>query len=216
MASLLDIFNGAFEATPKATVELPAPDFRPLFSDNIVARLSTYLELDIENGPWLAGGAVRKSYLGQSIENSDLDIWFASSEQFEKAKKQVIALGASEAYSTDNAISYKFYEGFKSYTIQLIRRRFFKSASEIINGFDFTVCQLATDGARLIVGEHTIRDIKTRTLRLAQYQLPEHIVPRIIKYMVYGYRPCLELLEDIDDNSSTINWLKQQNEYDAV
>lgn len=216
MASILDIFNGAFEAKPAVTAELPGPDFRPVFQDTTVARIATYLNLDIETGPWIAGGAVRKSYLGQSIENSDLDIWFANPEQFNQAKQQVIALGASEAYSTDNAVSYKFYQGMTSYTIQLIRRRYFKSAQEIINGFDFTVCQLATDGQRLIAGENTILDIKNRTLRLAQPCLPEHIVPRIVKYIVYGYRPCLELLEDIDDNSSTINWLKQQNEYDAV
>lgn len=217
MASLLEIFAGAFEVVPKGTASLPAhAEFRPLLADNVVARLSEYLFLDIEKGPWLAGGAVRKSYLGQSIENSDLDLWFANLEQFETAKKQVIALGAVEAYSTDNAVSYKFYEGTQTYIIQLIRRKFYNSAAEIIAGFDFSVCQLATDGHHLVVGQDTIRDIKTKTLRLTQPSLPEYIVPRIIKYMVYGYRPCPEILEEIDENIATINWLKQQNEYEAV
>lgn len=216
MVSLLDFFTNGSVANPNPTTALPEHANQPLMVDSTVARLVDYLNLDIDKGPWLAGGAVRKSYLGQTIENSDLDIWFASLEQFETTKKQVIAIGASEVYSTDNAVSYKFYEKGQDYTIQLIRRRFYNSAAEIISGFDFSVCQLATDGRRLIVGENTIRDIKTRTLRLTQPYLPEYIVPRMIKYMVYGYRPCPELLDEIDENNGTINWLKQQNEYDAV
>jgi hypothetical protein len=214
MASLLDIFNVSVETKPK--VDLLVSDFRPLCTDITVARLATYLDLDIEKGPWLAGGAVRKFYLGQNIENSDLDIWFANLAQFEQAKEKIIALGASEAFASDNAVSYKFYEGYDCYNIQLIKRRFFEAPESIISEFDFTVCQLVTDGRKLITGDNTIQDLKTRTLRLVQARLPEYIIPRVVKYIVYGYRPCLDLLEDIDNNISTINWLKQQNDYEAV
>jgi hypothetical protein len=216
MASLLEIFNGPFEAKPTAKASLPNTADRLLVSDNFGSRLLEYLDLDIDKGPWLAGGAVRKFYLGQKIDYSDWDFWFSSPEQFDHARNLVVALGCSEVYSTDNAVSYKYYEGTDTHNIQLIRRRFFNSAEEIIDGFDFTVCQLVTDGRRIKVGPETILDIKSKTLRLAQKSLPSHIVPRMVKYMVYGYRPATELLEMIEEAGAQIDWTKPQLEYDAI
>lgn len=212
----MDIFGGPFEAKVTPTVSLPDSADRPISADMFTARLLEYLELDIDKGPWLAGGAVRKFYLGQKIDYSDFDLWFANLEQFNATRNLVVALGCNEVYSTDNAISYKYYDSSQPYNIQLIRRRFFDNAQEIINGFDFTVCQLVTDGRRMKVGAETVLDIKSKTLRLAQKSLPSHIVPRMIKYMVYGYRPNFELLEMIEQAGAQIDWTKPQLEYDAV
>jgi hypothetical protein len=169
-------------------------------------------------GPWLAGGAVRKFYLGQNIDHSDFDVWFADQDQFEAAKTKVSSLGVATVFSSDNAISYKYYtkNSNEAFNIQLIKRRFFSNPTDIINTFDFTVCQLVTDGRSLMVGPRTIADIKSRTLRLAQLEVQAHIIPRMVKYMVYGYRPCAELVDQISAVGEMIDWTKPQVEYDAV
>lgn len=217
--SLLEIFSelGAEVSTITTPSILPSNPDRPLIPTNFGKQIVDYLELDIEKGPWLAGGAVRKFYLNESIENSDWDIWFNSPDQYQKAYQKMKELKASVAFETDNAISFKYYpENEPAQTIQLIRRKFYDNPYEIIGGFDFSVCQLATDGHKIIASDYAIRDIKSRTLRLTQDHIPQYIVPRIVKYMVYGYRPNIDLLEKIEENKTTIDWLKEVNDYDAV
>lgn len=216
MVDLTSIFSEGFSAVSKTEV-LPTDAVRPIINEQEVARLAEYLKLDIKNGPWIAGGAVLKFYLGQSLGHSDLDIWFASRSQFEQVQKLVNDLGCSRVYSTENADSYKYYSlDSGTYNIQLIKRRFFDNAEQIIRQFDFTVCQLVTDGRRIEVGPTTVPDIKRRHLRLSHGLISESVIPRMIKYMVYGYRPTPELLEEIEVRKSTINWTKPHMEYDAV
>ncbi len=216
MASVMEIFSGAFETYSKSRVELPETPDRPLIPSMFGAKLAEYMNLDIDKGPWLAGGSVRKFYLGQPLNQSDWDFWFSSPEQFNQAKEAIVALGASEVYATDNAISYKLYHPEETHVLQIIRRRFFDSAQDVIKSFDFTVCQLVTDGRKMVVGDSTVPDIKNRVLRLTSNHVPSHIVPRMIKYIVYGYRPCETLLEQIESARAQIDWSKPQLEYDAV
>lgn len=217
MGNLLDIFAdfNVETATPQAA--LPDNPDRPLIPTYFGKQLVEYLDLDLDKGPWLAGGAVRKFYLNESLENSDWDFWFRNIEQYNIALQRIKDLKATRVYETENAISFKYYvDNDSAQTIQLIRRRFFDKPQQIINGFDFSVCQLVTDGHKVIVGNDTIRDIKSRTLRLAQENVPEYIIPRIIKYMVYGYRPNIELVEKIENNNTIIDWSKEALDYDAV
>lgn len=216
MVDLTTIFSDGF-TTKSNTDLLPSDAVRPTINDSVVVKLAEYFKLDIEKGPWLAGGAVLKSYLGQPMGLSDLDIWFANRAQFEQVQKLVSDLGCSRVYSTENADSYKYYSlDLGTYSIQLIKRKFFDKPEQIINQFDFTVCQLVTDGIRTIVGPTTIPDIRARRLQLSRGLVAESVIPRMIKYMVYGYRPTPELLEEIEAQQSKINWTKPHMEYDAV
>lgn len=47
------------------------------------------LDLNLETGPWLAGGAVLNMVQGQNIGN-DLDVWFASQAQLEVTTDKVL------------------------------------------------------------------------------------------------------------------------------
>lgn len=60
---------------------------------------------------------------------------------------------------------------------------------ELIDGFDFSVCQLGYDFQNIYVGTHTMDDIRTRTLRLLSLHTPEKIYYRILKYKAKGYIP---------------------------
>lgn len=196
--------------------KLPSDYTRYFLTSQFGRQLAEYLKLDMDRGPWLAGGAVRKSYLNIDMGESDWDIWFNGPEQFALAETKIKELGASQVYASDNAISFKFQDNSSTHNIQIIRKRFFDNAQQIIEGFDFTVCQLVTDGNRVKLGPYTARDLKSRTLRLAQLEVPKYIIPRMVKYIVYGYQPCQQLLDQIELNADKIDWSKNTHDYEAV
>lgn len=217
MASLLDIFGQpGFDTKPKAT--LPTYYAGRKFMGSIFGRqIAEYLNLNMDHGPWLAGGAVRKIYLNESIEGSDWDFWFKSPEQFKMTEQKIKDLGASVSYISDNAVSFKYYaDDGATQNLQIVKTRFFDNAQQVIDQFDFSVCQLATDGNTTIIGHNTARDLRSKTLRLSKSELPAYIMPRLVKYMVYGYRPCPALLAQIDNNLDTIDWEKNINDYEAI
>lgn len=217
MASLLDIFGQqGFDTKPKAT--LPTYYAGRKFMGSIFGRqIAEYLNLNMDHGPWLAGGAVRKIYLNEDIGGSDWDFWFKSPEQFKRAKQKITDLGASVAHTSDNAVSFKYYTDDGSIqNLQIVKTQYFDTAQQVIDQFDFSVCQLATDGNTTIIGNITARDLRTKTLRLSKPELPAYIMPRLVKYMVYGYRPCVDLLNQIDTSLDAIDWEKSTNDYETI
>lgn len=194
-------------------------DNRNCIGDYFGKFLADELGLNIITGPWLAGGAVRKSFLGQTIESSDWDIWLSSHTQFAHAEKKLANIGATVAHRSQNSITFK-YSGHSVYdasqTIQLVKKRFYSSPEEIINNFDFTICQLVTDGKSVVLGEKTLHDLNRRLIRHTSNNLSENVINRMIKYMVYGYRPTRELLDLIDKNFDQIKLTGYTHEYDAV
>lgn len=181
-------------------------------------QLADYINLNMDSGPWLAGGSVRKSYLGIDMGISDWDIWFKDADQFNRAEKLLKDLNASIAYTSNNAISFKYTEkdSSKEHHIQIIKKRFYDNPHEIINNFDFSICQLVTDGHSILFGDNTARDLRTRTIRLVQPTMPAYTVQRMIKYMVYGYRPDINLIRAIEQNKDQIDWSKSTHDYDTV
>ena len=203
-------------AKPKNDLPIVVMNGRSVIREEFGKKLAEYLNLNISSGPWLAGGAVRKSYIGLPVGGADWDIWFRSAEQYDRAEKLMHGLNAEVAWASNNAITFHYhYEGVK-HNIQLIKRRFFQSAQEVIDQFDFTVCQLITDGDQLILGPYTAHDLENRTLRSAQLAPQSYIISRMIKYMVYGYYPCRDLVDLIDQHQTAIDWKKNTHDYDAT
>jgi len=200
----------------KRSVELPNSVNRRLLMSNVFgAKLAKFLDLSMDGGPWLAGGAVRKVLLGQTIGQSDWDIWFKSAEQFSRAETLMHQLGASVAHSSENAISFKCEYDGTFHNVQLIRRRYFERPEQVIGQFDFTICQLLTDGNTILMGDDTALDLDSKTIRLGSSPMQNYVISRLIKYMVYGYYPSQELIEHIESQSVNINWTEGQHDYDA-
>jgi len=195
--------------------ELPLVAERPLLNHRFGSRLAEYLNLNMNQGPWLAGGAVRRLYLGQSMGQADWDIWFGNAQQFDRAEKLMHGLGADVAHASGNAITFKYQFEDETHNVQLIRRRFFETAQQVIGQFDFTVCQLITDGCEIVLGRGTSKDLDQRLVRAVSDNLQPYIISRLTKYMVYGYYPCRELVEQINQQAADIKWTEGQNDYDA-
>lgn len=158
---------------------------------------------DLKQGPWIAGGACLRWYQGQPVGESDIDIFCASTEQAQRIIDDVKSYGRhSVKFQSENAttLSYHSKDDYsKSWTIQVITRRYFTSLEEVIRNFDLSVCEVGTAGKEWKLGAFTARDIRERNLR---FKLPLHpdALKRLTKYWTYGYRPVEGTIEAIQNN----------------
>lgn len=183
-----------------------------LFDAPLEFELTDSCEIDLINpcihdGPWFAGGMARKMYTKSSEPISDYDVWCKSTEQFELLAERIRATMHFGEYYTENAITFVCYSD-GSRKIQLIRR-ICNSPDDVISLFDFTVCQVVTDTRHFVLGPSTARDLNTKTLKLASQPLKPNCIPRIVKYVTYGFKPDSTLLESVNINTGEIEWRSQ-------
>jgi hypothetical protein len=117
--------------------------------------------------------------------------------------------GSTIVYNSDNAVTLNLSlaDSNRGYRIQLIRKRWYKTAEEVINSFDFTVCQILTDGDRILFGPTSAEDVKNKLVRHnALKPIQDDVIKRIIKYVCYGYNLDRELSEYIRNNKDTLTW----------
>jgi hypothetical protein len=176
----------------------------PELSDNTELEL---IQPSMADGPWIAGGMARKLYTNSSEPTSDYDVWCKSDEQFEDLATRIRATSQFGEYYTENAITFTAYTDHTR-KIQLIKR-ICDSPEDIISEFDFTVCQVVTDTAEFVLGPTTARDLNTKTLKLAHHPLKKNCIPRIVKYVTYGFKPDDTLLGLITTNKGDIEWHSQ-------
>ena len=158
-----------------------------------------------KNGPWIAGGACLRWYQDQPVRESDIDVFCNSKEQAQQLISEVKSWGRySNRFTSDNATTLDYFandtsHGVERWTIQIITKRYYNNMQEIIDGFDLSVCQVATDGDTWALGKHTARDIRERNLRMEMPLMPDAL-KRLVKYWTYGYRPVPGLLEAVQNN----------------
>ena len=178
------------------------------------------IQPDVKNGPWIAGGACLRWYKGQPVNMSDIDVFCRDAFQFRRILNRIEDTGRCQIrHRSENAITIDYtgpdrdYKGAQTvYTIQLIQHKFFDSMQEVIDRFDFSVCQLATCGNEWILGEHTARDIRSHSLRVVGDVKPD-VVKRVVKYWTYGYRPVDGLIAEITSNPQMKYQFTQEEDY---
>lgn len=160
----------------------------------------TIIEPNLEKGPWIAGGSCLRWYQGIPVGESDIDVYCSSPIQAEALKNKFFELmHCSERFNSDNAVTLEISKGDQIWTVQIIKKHYFSSMQNVIDSFDISVCQVATDGHTYLLGEHTARDIRERNLRM-RMPLQADALKRLIKYWTYGYRPVDGLLDAIQNN----------------
>lgn len=149
-------------------------------------------------GPWIAGGSILRTFLGQPLD-TDIDLFFANAVQFNACNalmKEYAILTKDTSFSQtyDFIIEHKGQDIRK--TIQLVSFVYKDKASEIIDTFDISVCQIAFDGERVVMCDNVIDDVKNKhiTLNVDKVQQPGSTLKRIVKYVSRGYSvDCNEL-----------------------
>jgi len=158
---------------------------------------------DAKNGPWIAGGAALRWWQHQPVGESDIDVFCANAKQAEDIIERIKDYGRwQRKYESDNAVTLSYWSkdnSSKTWTIQIIKRRYFKSLEDVINNFDITVCEIGTCGNEWVLGKQTAKDIRERNLRL-KIPLQPDALKRVVKYWTYGYLPVEGVLEAVQNN----------------
>lgn len=162
---------------------------------------------DLDQGPWIAGGAVLRWFQGKAVGSSDIDIFCCDADQ---AQQVVDKIKSTDCYTvkhhSENAFTLGYNKGdwSKNWTLQVITKKYYKHIKEVIESFDITVCQIATTGNEWILNADTAKDIRTKTLRFSGELQPD-AMKRLVKYWTYGYRPSPETVKLVQDNPKA-NW----------
>ena len=153
-----------------------------------------------ENGPWVAGGSLLRTYTGQPLD-SDIDVFFQSREQLErfiidfalkahkgdpetrKTNDYMIKQTMVNEWHTTMTVNYMD----KDWKIQCVSFVYFKNIDELFESFDFDVCMWAYDGQYVHTHENTINSVKTKMIALKKINYPSVTLKRLVKYMRQGY-----------------------------
>lgn len=153
-------------------------------------------KLSIRNGPWLAGGCLRQAIEGKVCE-TDYDFLFTGLPQYIPTYESLCEGGEKKAKITktlevDHITNFHvLYEDDVFAKLQLIHGGFFhESVGALLSSFDFTLCQLATDGTTLVVGPYTLIDIQNKKMTVNRITFPAASMTRIAKYGKRGYTLC--------------------------
>ena len=155
----------------------------------------------------IAGGAIRDSLFGD--EYSDIDIFGLTKEGLDLFVK--LNLSKSQGYKM-----VYFNENLRTYRkgkikVQIIYREYEK-LTDIIDSFDFTVCQFMYDGDKVICNPSGLLDVYHRRIVI------NHLEPlfvfdslrRVQKYIQKGYTICNGGMKDILDKCRGLT----QEQYD--
>lgn len=151
----------------------------------------------------IAGGCALAWYQNQPVGKRDIDIWFPNETHFNKLSNWLLSHSfCRKTYDTKDAETWEVRNSSTNqYRVQLIKNRFYKDQKDILDAFDITVCQIATDGNTWWHSDQFCQDLKDRRLRLTKTHPSS--VKRLIKYWTYGYQPDDTALQMIIDNPET-------------
>ena len=161
------------------------------FSDTTLAAILNGLPQLSKDGPWIAGGALRRTLLGKEPE-SDFDFFFRDADQLAAFTSALEASGLSKIRETAHHVHYRGKVGDSGIDrdVQCIRFAFYQNAEAVIDSFDYTICQLAFDGKTLTLGEFTLWDLGRRRLAIHKITYPVATMRRMIKYASQGFTAC--------------------------
>lgn len=107
---------------------------------------------------WLAGGALR-SYLAQeSIQ--DYDFFFKNKDYAEHILDYFVSIGFYVAFACKKKELFTLKH--KNLSIQLVLNQEYRDMESILDSFDFTITQFATDGKFLLFPRDAIRHLRKK------------------------------------------------------
>lgn len=190
----------------------------PIDNKKFMRLLDIMPPLSITDGPWIAGGAVRKIYQNKSWETGDIDIFFKNEEQRKYWNANLIDtlcaknINYNLKHQSSNADTWEIYFKDRNLKIQFIKKYYCQSLIELWNTFDFTVCQFAADSANIIASDAAINDSSNNQIVIANKNNSRCIPLRILKYLSHGFSISDEILLLAAEKIKTgeLDW---ENEY---
>lgn len=163
----------------------------PMRDNPHLDRISRIKGLDINTGPWIGGGVLRRILVGDFVGNYDIDV-FHNGECKELLESVKLLNYSDSPTKLGIAVLLNMVNLNDNVNIQLTKRDFTKP-EELLEDFDFTVCQFISDGKDIYGPERAFHDLTHKRLRIGGH---ERSSPnRILRYMSYGYCPDTRILE---------------------
>lgn len=188
---------------------------KPVINSNLRQIIDYLPQLDLQDGPWIAGGAARLAWHNIDLGDHDIDIFFANERQWEEYGKFCSKVDIENSFTTNNATTYQFKIKDLAFKLQLIKKDWYRDYESIFNNFDFTCCQFVTDGKNVITTENAINDTNKKILSYNNHTTRTLDTRRVIKYSFYGFIPDKHILKQIIElshaNNLAYNW--GQNDY---
>ena len=155
-----------------------------------------------ENGPWIAGGSLHRTYRDLSLNDSDIDVFFKDNEQL---SKYILDLNGNalinKKYTVKSYIVSEWHHTFVityldlDIKIQCVSFKYFESIEKLFESFDIYLCRIAYDGTNVIYEENALNNIKNNQLKFNEGSIyyPSVTLKRMVKYIKLGYN-----IEDVD------------------
>lgn len=145
--------------------------------------------LPLVDKTFVAGGAVRNLFLGKP-QDTDTDVFCSSNEAFDAQRSALADAGFELSRGNNKFAEYK-RTGLK---VQVIGFAFFSTIEEVLDSFDFTICQfgISDDKQSIVATDAAIVDAARGRLVMATVKYPVATMRRFWKYMKAGFQPCNE------------------------
>ncbi len=126
-------------------------------------------EILAKHNAFLAGGSILSGILDRKV--NDYDLWFPSNSQLVSTYNELVGLGASIEWNSDNAWTLRLFDEFK---IQCVKKHI-GDPFLILRGFDFKFCQIGIDCSKqeLIQMDMAASQIKKKSEGLYAYIKPD-------------------------------------------
>ncbi len=157
---------------------------------------------------WVAGGAVRNAFEGHQQPQKDVDFYCRSPEHAERLGFLLARQGWNPSFSSQ--YSETFTHEKISYKVQIVNHTY-PSIEECLAHMDWTVAQCAYAEDRFYFGDWTLQDLDSKKLRVNRLQPPGNLIPRLVKYVQYGYSPDQDTMSEISHSiqSSQISYTRR-------
>ena len=192
---------------------LAAGEFPRLSAHPTVLAIRDLQFLDMQNGPWVAGGAVRRALTG-AIPEGDIDVFFSRESDIIACANwltSVPSLRARRGAQSRHSIDFALGSGVK---VQFVTRRTYSSIEELVTDIDYTVCGAVSDGWRWVADERFFEDAPNMTLRVNNDEWrPQHLW-RLCKYASFGFHPVPGVLTHVLRLKDE-EWLKERVNFNA-
>lgn len=150
----------------------------------------------------IAGGSVRKAMIGEELGKSDYDVFFKSRSDYTRAIELLASMNVN-IRRHPNCVSFTaerkwFPKLSQSIYIQLINKETHKTMEELMNSFDFTVCQFGYKNGDIYYTEDALQHHYERKLEFTERKLKDDTnvaLVRVCKYTAAGYAPSEEVFE---------------------
>ena len=154
-----------------------------------------------ENGPWIAGGCLHRTYRKLPLTNADVDVFFKNKEQFEQFVSAMSLSSLTAGYKIESTVFSEWHCTLTikymdvDWKIQCVTFKYFDTIEELFKSFDINVCRIAYDGTNVVYENGILDDIKTNKLKFNEGSIyyPSVTLKRLVKYIKMGYD-----VEDVD------------------